>query len=303
MRTAESVVLTDWPPGPRRAEDVDAQVLVVDLDVDLLGLGQHRHGRGRGVDAALRLGRRHALHAVHARFELQPGEHAAAGDGGDRLLVAADAGVGELHDLEAPAVLGGVALVHAEQIGGEQRRLVAAGAGADFQDGVLLVGRVLGQQHALHGALELRQALLQRRRLFLGHGLHVGIGGHRPRRRFSSRLGLAPFADRLDQRPEVGIFLRGRDELLRIETAARQRCLQLGVAGERSGRVSCSNDTSILSAFSAPARASSATSRCSPLSRSFSCATPLASSSSPMMTAARALSLLARCMRRFMLPR
>jgi hypothetical protein len=38
-------------------------------------------------------------------------------------------------------VLGGVALVHAEQVGREQRRLLAAGAGADLQDGVLLVGR------------------------------------------------------------------------------------------------------------------------------------------------------------------
>ena len=64
--------------GARGAEDVDAQVLVVDLDVDLLGLGQHGHGRGRGVDAALGLGRRHALHAVHAGFELEPREHALA---------------------------------------------------------------------------------------------------------------------------------------------------------------------------------------------------------------------------------
>ena len=30
IRTAESVVLTLWPPGPEDAEDVDAQVLVVD---------------------------------------------------------------------------------------------------------------------------------------------------------------------------------------------------------------------------------------------------------------------------------
>ena len=103
----------------------------------------------------------------------------------------------------------------------EQGRLVAAGAGADFQDGVLLVGRILGQQHALHGLLELGQALLQRRRLLLRHRLHVGIGGHRLGV-LQLLLGLAQLVDRLDQRPEVGIFLRGRDELLRIEGAARQ---------------------------------------------------------------------------------
>ena len=78
MRTALSVVLTDWPPGPRRPEDVDAQILLVDLDIDFLGLRQHRDGRRRGMDAALRLGLRHALHAMHAGFELQPGEHARA---------------------------------------------------------------------------------------------------------------------------------------------------------------------------------------------------------------------------------
>ena len=47
IRTAESVVLTDCPPGPGRAVDVDLQVVRVDLDVDVLGLGQHGDGRGR----------------------------------------------------------------------------------------------------------------------------------------------------------------------------------------------------------------------------------------------------------------
>ena len=71
MRTAESVVLTDCPPGPGGAVDVDLQVVRVDLDVDLLGLGQHRDGRRGGVDAALGLGLGHALHAVRAALELE----------------------------------------------------------------------------------------------------------------------------------------------------------------------------------------------------------------------------------------
>ena len=79
MRTAESVVLTLCPPGPGRAEDVDAQVVRVDLDVDLLGLRQHEHAGGGGVDAALRLGGRHPLHAVHAALELQPRPDALVG--------------------------------------------------------------------------------------------------------------------------------------------------------------------------------------------------------------------------------
>ena len=64
-------MLTLWPPGPAAAEDVDAQVVVVDLDVDLLGLGHHQDAGGAGVHPALRLGDRHPLHAVHAALELE----------------------------------------------------------------------------------------------------------------------------------------------------------------------------------------------------------------------------------------
>ena len=53
------------------AEDVDAQVVLVDRHVDLLGLGQHQHAGRAGVHAALRLGDRHPLDAVHAALELQ----------------------------------------------------------------------------------------------------------------------------------------------------------------------------------------------------------------------------------------
>ena len=64
--------------GAGRAEDVDPQVVGVDLDLDLLGLGQHQHAGRAGVDAALRLGHRHPLHAVHAALVLQPGPDALA---------------------------------------------------------------------------------------------------------------------------------------------------------------------------------------------------------------------------------
>ena len=89
MRTALSVVFTLWPPGPLRAEDVDAQVLVLDPDVHLLGLRQHGHGGGRGVDAPLRLGDRHALHPVHARLAAQRAVGVVAADREDGLLEAA----------------------------------------------------------------------------------------------------------------------------------------------------------------------------------------------------------------------
>ena len=52
-------------------------------------------------------------------------------------------------DLDAPALRRGIALIHAEQIAGEKCRLVAAGAGADFEDGVALVSSILGQEQDL----------------------------------------------------------------------------------------------------------------------------------------------------------
>ncbi len=126
--------------GAGRAVGVDADVGVVHLDVDVLRLRQHRDGGGRGVDTALRLGLRHPLHAVHAALELQPPEDAVAADRGDDLLVAAHLAFALALHLDLPAVGRRVALVHAEEIAGEDRRLVAAGAGAHLEDrrGVLV---------------------------------------------------------------------------------------------------------------------------------------------------------------------
>ena len=54
MRTAESVVLTDWPPGPHGAEDVDLDVVLGDLDlVGLLDERDDLDGGEAGLAAAL----------------------------------------------------------------------------------------------------------------------------------------------------------------------------------------------------------------------------------------------------------
>ena len=73
----------------RRAVDIDLQILVLDLHVHFVRLGQHCHRRRAGVDAPAAFGHRHALHAVDAAFELQPGKHAIAGHLRDDFLEAA----------------------------------------------------------------------------------------------------------------------------------------------------------------------------------------------------------------------
>src|ERR1700694_4198424 len=72
--------------GALRGDGLDPEVIALDLDVDLLDLRQHGYRRRRGVNAPLRLGVGHALHPVHAGFEFQFGERAAAPHFGDDFL-------------------------------------------------------------------------------------------------------------------------------------------------------------------------------------------------------------------------
>ena len=162
--------------GARRAERVDAQVRGIDRDIgDRIGLRQHGdRARGR-VDAALRLGLRHALHAMAAGFELELRIRARADDARDDLPIAAEIRRRLRHDLDRPAAPLGIARVHAEQHGGEQRRLLAAGPRTDLDEHVALVARILRQQHRLQLAFERAKPRLGGALLLLGVVAHLRI--------------------------------------------------------------------------------------------------------------------------------
>ena len=66
IRIADFGLVDVLAAGAAGPHGVDLQIVGLDLDVDVLGLGQHRDRRRRGVDAALRFGVRHPLHAMHA---------------------------------------------------------------------------------------------------------------------------------------------------------------------------------------------------------------------------------------------
>ena len=121
-------------------------VALLEFHVELVGFGQHHHGGGGGVHAALRLGLRHALHAVHARLVLHDAIDAVAGHGEVDLLVAAHGAFGHGEHLDFPSLLVAEVLVHAEEVAGEDAGLVAARARADFHLSILAVLRVGGQQ-------------------------------------------------------------------------------------------------------------------------------------------------------------
>ena len=175
-------------------------------------------------------------------------EDVAAADIGDRLLVAADAGFVHVHHLELPLMRIGVALIHAEEIGREQRRLVAAGAGAHLEDGVLGVGLVLGQEQDLELALEVGDALLQLFELGFGELAHLGVAlriGDQLGQIAHLGLSLAQRLDLLHHRREIGIFLGEPGEFLRVHRRAagqpvaqfllaRHHLIELGVHAHRT---------------------------------------------------------------------
>ena len=98
---------------------------------------------------------------------------------GDPLLEAADAGLARRHQLHLPALRLGEAGVHAEQLGREQRRLLAAGPGPDLEQHVLLVVGVLGQQQDFDLLDQLVAPRRQPAQLLLGELPEIGVAGLR----------------------------------------------------------------------------------------------------------------------------
>ena len=179
MRTAESVVLTDCPPGPderltsiRRSRSSSISIstssasgmtTTVTVEVWI------RPDRLRGRDA---------LDAMDAALELEPAVGAVAVDLDDRLLDPADARLVEAQHLGLEAVPLGVAEVHPQELGREQRGLLAAGAGPDLHDHVAVVVGVARQQQHLELLEQARLVGLQPVDLLAGHvsQLVVGLG-------------------------------------------------------------------------------------------------------------------------------
>ena len=88
IRTAESVVLTLCPPGPLLRKTSMRRSLSSMVTSTCSASGSDQDAGGAGVHAALRLGDRHPLHAVHAALELQQRVRRLAGLGVPLALTA-----------------------------------------------------------------------------------------------------------------------------------------------------------------------------------------------------------------------
>ena len=176
MRTAESVVFTLCPPGPEERNTSMRR-----------SLGSiwtsTSSASGSTATVTVEVWMRpcasvggHALHAVHAALVLETAVDPVPADRDDRLLHAAAGRLRDRERLELPATPLGVARVHAQQVGREERGLVPAGAGADLEHHVLVVVGILGHQQQPELPLERRDLRLEARELDARQLAHLGVG-------------------------------------------------------------------------------------------------------------------------------
>eukprot|EP00964_Phaeocystis_antarctica_P121286 scaffold84966_cov68-Phaeocystis_antarctica.AAC.8 len=158
-----------------RAGGGEGDVLLLDLDRHLVHLRHHCHGRRARVHAARRLRRRHPLHAMHARLELELGEDRVALHLERGVSVAARLGVRRRRQPHAPPLRLGVLRVESDQVVHKERSLVAARARADLEHDVLLVVGIGRQQQQLHSRVDLLHRRLRLAHLLPRHLPHVGV--------------------------------------------------------------------------------------------------------------------------------
>ena len=178
------------------------------------------------MDAPLAFGLGHALHAMHAAFELHFRIDLVALHLELDFLVATSFGWGHVERLDLPLLLIGETRVHAEEVTCEDGGLVATGTGANLDDDVLVVGRVCRDEHELDVVFERRQLAFDAGDLLLCELLHLGIREH--------FLGLGQIVEvlhigtrRLRERTLVGVFLRQSVVFLLIRQHGRVGHLHL----------------------------------------------------------------------------
>ncbi len=106
---------------------------------------------------------------------LEPAVHALALDERRDFLRAAHARVAQVQYFEAPTLALAVAGVHPEEVGGEKRGFVAAGARPDFKHDVLDVVRILRNEKDLQLGQERVAPDVERLQLLVGELAHVGV--------------------------------------------------------------------------------------------------------------------------------
>ena len=202
-------MFTLWPPGPLEQKVSIRRSFVVDLDVDFFGFGQHGHGRGGGVNAA-------AAPPSPAR--------AARGARRSRTSTGVDAlpSIEAMTSLRPPTPLSLSDITSSFQpcrsakraymrnrSRGEQRGFLAAGAGADFEQGVLVVVRILRKEQHAKFLDERSMPRFQLLQFFARERGHFGIAADQLLRVAQLLVDALELAKFLDERFDLRQRLRG----------------------------------------------------------------------------------------------
>ena len=176
MRTAEFGLVDVLSAGPRRAVGVDAAIGLVDVDLDAVVDHRIDPDRGEaGVTAGVRVERRNPHEAMHAELGLQPAVGVVALDDDGRRLDARFVASSLFDHLDVELAPLGPANVHAQEHARPVAALRAAGAGVDFEIGVVGVG-LAGEQRLELAPLALGLQRLQRcEALRLGRCIALGL--------------------------------------------------------------------------------------------------------------------------------
>ena len=170
---------------------------------------------------------------MHAALVFQPLENVLAADVENDSLEAAEVGWAGIQCLQFPPARFRVAAIHPVKVGGEQRRLRTARAGADFNDGVARVSRVRQHEAALDFKREAFFLRAEPRDFFLRHLRELRV----------ARLGLEQLAIRGEVGPGFQVGRAVRDEFLQPRIFLRQ-FLKALVVGKDFGVVQCAFDLS-----------------------------------------------------------
>ena len=207
MRTAESVVFTLCPPGPLERKTSMRRSLSSILT-------STSSASGSTATVAAEVWMRPCVSVAGTRCtrctplsqRIAP-KAPSPDDLEDRFLDAAERAVGVRDRLAAPAGALDVARVHAIEVGGEQRGLVAAGAGADLDDRVAVVERIVREERGLQPRLEIGDGPLEPLDLVSGLGGHLGVVNENELARFGELvLGLLELGRQLDDRLEASVL-------------------------------------------------------------------------------------------------
>lgn len=183
------------------AVDIDAEILGIDFEVLLFRLWEDGDCRGASMDAALGFGNWDALNAVDAAFELEFAVGLVAADAENYLFVAASIVDGFGLELDLEAVCLGVTEIHAIEVARKEASLVAAGAGANFNDGWFVVVRVARNEHFGEFGLGLLEFGLEIWLHFGEFWVLVGLGDI-----FLELLALSAESDKLIDLLETAVF-------------------------------------------------------------------------------------------------